>query len=575
MQRTFSDLTKYIKRAPPLSTSFSVLLIIFLIEFFRTFNLTKAFLLIILTGAITLFIDHILSKKFKSNLNLKKNAFLLAISMVIFYLVFVIFQVAFPFLVTQNIAISLSFTSYFRFLVFYTYLSDDDSVNYVSALAFTLSFTPFYVFYSDYTVLVETIIYGLISTYLAYLMIIKSTEKFKSKYKEEPRNLIKFFLYSSTNPNYAHFGNRFFSKIYSEKRSVPVNFIRILNPKGTEKCTFVFPYIHPGPFGTVGTSNLPVRLQEKMSGIGGDLLVFHTSTTNNNNCSGDIDIENIAEGIKSNWGGNSRSNTMSFFTHEEKDGIIIDGMVYGDFGFVALNPGERKFDDIEITQGLELMKNMKSKGIMLDVLDGQNNFQHAGDAITDLSPFRSTIEDVFTKITPTHPAKMGYFRAQINSNAIGPMGGQACVFRIDDRMFGILLTDSNNITGDLMKAIRKKVSEKLDYLAIYTTDNHIVNQSGLDMNPLGEKDDIMELAGKFEGILNNAIDDLEDVEFIHGSADVNVNMGSENSYNELMDMVFHSIKRAKYIAFTTVSLTFVIPFILSITGIIFKIPFIR
>ena len=160
-------------------------------------------------------------------------------------------------------------------------------------------------------------------------------------------------------------------------------------------------------------------------------------------------------------------------------------------------------------------------------------------------------------------------------NSLGKMGIQAIVFDYGDKKNAILLTDSNNITGDLMKEIREGAKHMVDYIAIYTTDNHIVNQGSLDMNPLGEKDDVERIKNVAIKAIEDAIDHIQDVSFVYGHVDVNVKMGSEDSYRTLMNTVFASLRKAKYYAAFSVSLTFLIPFILSITGFIYKIPFIR
>ncbi len=575
MQKTFSDLTRFVKRAPSLKVTVGVLAVILFIEYLWTSDIIFAILLIVVSSLITIVMDGILARKVNSPMNLKKNVFLLAISMVIFYIPYIILELIFPFFKTQNIAISLSFTSFFRFLVFYVYLSEDDRVNYVSSMTFPLSFIPFFVFYHDYTVLVEEIVYGLISSYLAYLFIIKSTSTFRKKFNEEPRDLIKFFLYSATNSRYNVSGDRFFSKLYSEKRTVPVNFIRIQDGRGMDKCTFVFPYVHPGPFGQSGTSNLPKRLQDKMNGMGGDLMVFHTTTTNSNNCSGEKDIEIIASAMKEAWEGESKSSVMSFLSSRRSTDIIIDGIKFGNFGFIAMNPNDKTFDDVDLAEGQRIIERVKERfNFNFDILDAQNNFVHGGDSLSDVNPYMDSIEDFISQFKEEHRARVGYARGNISSKATGPLGVQACIFDYGTSKMGILLTDSNNITGELMNRIRQKTASMLHYIAIYTTDNHIVNQRSLDMNPLGEKDNIELVTEEIVKIIEKASENCEDVTFIRGGKDVTVSMGSESSYQDLMDTVFISVSRAKYFAAATIPFVFLIPLVLSITGVLFKIPFI-
>ena len=576
MEKTFADLSKYVRRSPPFWLLLTVLLILFALELLNSRSLLMSFFMIPVTAAITITIDQIFSRYFKSHLNLKKNLFLFVLTFLMFFIIYILLDLIFPFFSTQNIAISLSFASFFRFLVFYVYLSDNDRINYLNSLSLTLSFIPLFLFYVDYTVMAEAILYSLISAYLSYFFVTRATSTFRNEFHEEPRQLIKFFLYSTTSKKYYDVGDRFFKRIYSENRTVPVNFIRILNEKEENVVTMVFPYIHPGPFGLIGTSDLPRRLQDRLTDLNSDFMVFHTSTTNNNNCSGDEDIDSIADAIRNSWNGISQSKTMSRIVSAKSSGIILDGMKFGNFGFLALNPDKVNFDDILLTEGEKLWKYIEKEfNLHFSILDAQNNFSKGAKEITDTNPYFRSSSRLISRMNDRYKGKAGYSRRSMNLNSIGKMGIQAIVFDYGDQKNAIILTDSNNITGSLMKEIRQVAKNMVDYVAIYTTDNHIVNQGSLDMNPLGEKDDIETIRNEAIGAIKDAIDHIQDVSFIYGHVEVNVKMGSEDSYRTLMNTVFASLSKAKYYAAFSVSLTLLIPFILSITGFVYKIPFIR
>ncbi len=576
MEKTFSDLSKYVKKSPPSWMLVFILLVLYVIELLKSRSLEFASLMIPLTAIITITIDQSLSRYFKSNLNLKKNLFLYTISFFMFFIIYIILSLTFPFFETQNIAISLSFTAFFRFLVFYVYLSDNDRVNYLNSLSFTLSFIPFFLVLVDYTVLSESIIYSLISAYLSYYFVIKATGTFKREFNEEPRNLIKFFLYSATNRKYFEAGDRFFKRMYSQDREIPVNFIRIVNDREQNLTTMVFPYIHPGPFGLIGTSDLPRRLEERLKDLDSDFMVFHTSTTNNNNCSGDEDIDAIASSIRQSWNGLYQSKNMSRIISAKSSGLVLDGMKFGNFGFLALNPEKESFDDILLTEGERLWKHIeKEMNLQFSILDGQNNYSHGSKELTDLGPYMHSATKLISRMNDRYKGRVGYAKRTLNLKSMGSEGIQALSFDYGDHRMAILLTDSNNITGDLMKEISKRSKSIVSYVAIYTTDNHIVNQGSLDMNPLGEKDDKDLIASAAIEALQEATNNIQDVSFIYGHSDVKVKMGSEDSYRTLMSTVFSSLHKAKYYAALCVTLTFLIPFVLSITGVVYKIPFIR
>lgn len=576
MARTFADLNKYVKLSFPVWESSLIIGVLFLIELMISRSLIMATFLIFIPAIITVSLDQYLSMLYRSRLNLRKNVFLFSITMVIFFIIYTIFNLVAPFLKLQNIAIAISFISFFRFMVFYVYLSENDSVNYISANMFALSFIPLFLVHSDYTIIIEAIAYSLISSYLSLVFVRKSTKTFRDEFQQEPRDLIKFFLYSSTSRKYYESGDRFFKRIYNIEREVSVDMIRFEDSTGKNKVALIFPYVHPGPFGTIGSSNLPERLTRYTSALSEDLMVFHTATTNNNNCAGEDEIRTIGEAITSMWGGDGRTQEMSRLLSLKSNGIRIDAISFDGRAIIALNPDRVDFDDILYTEGQKVVDYlMDSNGIYASVVDAQNNFVRGSREITDISPFLHGISKITSRLKSRYPCRVGYYRKQFSSKALGPMGIQCLVFDYGNEKDGIILTDSNNISRDLMERVRTLLSGELRNIGIYTTDNHVVNAGSLDMNPLGESGDIDAIAEAIRDTVRSASENIEDVSAVYGSRKVNVRMGSEESYQTLMDTVFTSLSKAKVYAAIAIGLTFIIPFIMSVTGIIFRIPFIR
>lgn len=576
MARTFADLNKYVKLSFPVWESSLIIGVLFLIELMISRSLIMATFLIFIPAIITVSLDQYLSMLYRSRLNLRKNVFLFSITMVIFFIIYTIFNLVAPFLKLQNIAIAISFISFFRFMVFYVYLSENDSVNYISANMFALSFIPLFLVHSDYTIIIEAIAYSLISSYLSLVFVRKSTKTFRDEFQQEPRDLIKFFLYSSTSRKYYESGDRFFKRIYNIEREVSVDMIRFEDSTGKNKVALIFPYVHPGPFGTIGSSNLPERLTRYTSALSEDLMVFHTATTNNNNCAGEEEIRTIGEAITSMWGGDGRTQEMSRLLSLKSNGIRIDAISFDGRAIIALNPDRVDFDDILYTEGQKVVDYlMDSNGIYASVVDAQNNFVRGSREITDISPFLHGISKITSRLKSRYSCRVGYYRKQFSSKALGPMGIQCLVFDYGNEKDGIILTDSNNISRDLMERVRTLLSGELRNIGIYTTDNHVVNAGSLDMNPLGESGDIDAIAEAIRDTVRSASENIEDVSAVYGSRKVNVRMGSEESYQTLMDTVFTSLSKAKVYAAIAIGLTFIIPFIMSVTGIIFRIPFIR
>ena len=136
-----------------------------------------------------------------------------------------------------------------------------------------------------------------------------------------------------------------------------------------------------------------------------------------------------------------------------------------------------------------------------------------------------------------------------------------------DRIDAIVLTDSNNITTETIEMVREKSRHIVSNVEIYTTDNHIVNASTLDVFPLGIKGDVDIISELIVGTIKNAVRDVSDSKVGMGSADVRIKMGEENSYHKLTENVLSTVRKAKYAIAGT------LPMALIISYLIFLVPF--
>ena len=574
MDRTFADLTKYVKRAPRIEISVLILAILFAIHYFSHPEIVTASLFIIIPSMITLGLDQLASVVTDSKLNLRKNLFLLALTLIMFYLIYTILDLLLPELGIQNVAISLSFTSFFRFLVFYVYLSDSMAANYVLSNTLSMSFLPLYMYEVKYIAAVESIIYTLLSSWLAYVFVTRATKTFREKYNTEPRDLIKFFLYGIHGNRYYESGDRFFRSVYRNRRNTDIDSLTFIDSGGRSDFSMVFPYIHPGPFGSVGSSDLPERIGKYMGNTHGEVMVFHTATTNSDNCAGEEDIANLGKAIDLSMEKGEILTQMAKMESRIVDGVRIDVKRFGNTALVAFNPESRSFDDILYEEGIRFRQSIFQKtGIRTFMIDGQNGFVRGAREIEDLSPFENTVIDLLEKGEPNEKIEVGY--ASGNNRDIrflAAKGIQVAVFHHGDRKDCIMLTDSNNITREMEDMVRIIAMKYCSSFSVYTTDNHVVNSGTLDMNPLNSFNEAS--LNFIEDLIRKAASAKKEYTVKYSTASVEVSTGSRNTYQELMDFVFISLKKAKIYAGVTVFLTFFIPIVISLTGIVLKIPFI-
>lgn len=563
-KRTFADLSKYIKKSPNPAWILLAVALGFLGVYIYTMNIYLATLIVIVPYSLNLVFDQLTFKSTNTIFPLRRNITSVAITLW-FYIIFSgILIIIFPWLKFQAIPLGISFTAFFRYLVLYIYFSKKPYVNVIASLYFSLSLIPTFIYLGLSGPILEIILFSIFSAILAAIFVEKSTKKFKERYEEEPTDLIKFFLLHGFDRKYNQIGERFFKRMYNQNRIVPVKTITLREKTGSLKTILVFPYIHPGPFGTVGSSDLPIRLQKRLNDLKCDLMVFHTTTTNDNNCSGEEDIGAIAEGIKRAMSSGEKAEFMSRAKRVNASKYAISIFKFGDFGFGAILPERDPFDDVSLPEGKRIIEAVKESGASdFAVIDAQSNYTPGVLELMDCSPLIRPFQREFQRMEAKYPIMAGYARGSYNIKSLGEMGIQVLTFNIDSAISAVILTDSNNITSDLMIKIRENLKDICKVVEIYTTDNHVVNGSTLDMNPLGEKDDNVKLVEKIRNITELSIASISECTAEMGSADVNVKMGSEESYQELLDTVFSSVKVSKRLAGIIIPVAFFIPLIVT------------
>lgn len=497
------------------------------------------------------------------------NFMSLGLSSIFFWIIYLIhlFQN-----VESLLMVSISSATLLRVLIFYTYYSDKLSkffipaLNYTYAAIFALSLT-----FRDLITIVPFVISSIVYVIGGLIFVKSSTKEFSKEYGESATKIIQMFLNYNNNEASLEVGNKFFGQIYAHSRRVPVKVIDVLRKDGARMVTMVYPYVHPGPFGTLGSSDLPLRLQHRLADLGNDLMVFHTTTTNSNNCSGDQDLDEIATGIRTCLKDMEYTDRMSRFKRINVGKYVIGMQKFGKFGYGAIIPEREPFDDVKLKPGLEIMHHVEKESLKeFALIDAQNFFTEKAPELENCEGMEKAFSRELNRLETKFPARMGYYRIYEPMPELGSMGVQAIVTETGGKFQAVVLTDSNNITREVVELSRDLVKDEILNLEIYTTDNHYVNANNLDINPLGRSDTTSIAADLIKRTVLMAKNSVTDVKVGMKSHTVRVKMGEENTYQRLIESVFNSLKTAKY----TILITIPSSIIASIAIFRFVLPFI-
>ncbi|MEM3676256.1 MAG: DUF2070 family protein, partial [Thermoplasmataceae archaeon] len=491
--RPISDLSKYIKRSPHWAYLFSIVLVLVGIYYFLLKNFYVVLVGVLGAFIILIGLDYAFSRLTNTHFPMRRIIFLDFVSFLVTTVFFIAIYFARVFSSVEiMLMVSISSATLLRVLIFYTYYSDSPakfivpSLNYTYGAVFSLTVT-----FREWIFIIPFFISSIIYIAGGIVFVKSSTREFNRQYGISATKIIQMFLNYGNNSDGNGVGEEFFKKIYRHVVRVPVKVLDVVRLDGGRMVTMVFPYVHPGPFGSLGSSDLPIRLQRHLSDIGADLMVFHTTTTNSNNCAGEEDIAAISNGVRAALKSLNYEDTISRFKKISVGKYVIGMQKFGSSAVGSIIPEKEPFDDVVLKEGLKLMHHVERFGIKhFAVIDAQNNFVEKNRALDNCAGMDKAFVRELKRLESKHPALMGYYRIYEPVPGLGAMGIQAIVTQAGDKFQAIVLTDSNNVTLEVMERSREAVANIVNGLEIYTTDNHVVNASNLDVNPLGQSGDV-------------------------------------------------------------------------------------
>ena len=551
------------RRSPKLISYVIPLLIFLSLDYIVTGKMLYILLIILLPLALVIIFDKMFIAATHFYFPIRRVFFQDFLNFFIAGVYFLILSALFPHMpFVFSAVIAATSTALMRSMVFFVYYTERAQYLILPSMMYTIStLIPALVLMPSANLLIDAVISSLIFTAGGISFAYFPIRRFTKEFGQSPISILNFFLNIHSKSD-TETGNMFFSKLYGNKRTVPVKIVSIENMNHARKVLMIFPYVHPGPFGSIGTSNLPSKLQERLADLSTDVMVFHTSTTNSNNSASDADVDTIAEGVRSGLENLAYTDVCTKIKKMNSGKISVSMIRIGNFGIGSLIPEREKFDDVSLTEGLKITERMKQSGADdFIVVDAQNHFSHGASALSDCSLHSKTFEREFAKNEPKNRIIAGYSRVEGKSPGLGPMGIQCIVFSNQGKYQAVVLTDSNNIKDEVMGLAEKKVDGLVSNLDIFTTDNHYVNQGTLDMNPLGERDDNEFVSDLIKESVEKAISNCEECVAGEASTDVTVSMGEENMFEKLLTSVFSSLKGAKYSIFGIVAVTVISSFL--------------
>ena len=289
---------------------------------------------------------------------------------------------------------------------------------------------------------------------------------------------------------------------------------------GEPAAFFAVPGVHPGPLGNLGGSNLPVKIEPTLPGLG---FAFHGSSTNDHNPLRDEDITRIGKAMvtASENADYSKKSRALISKGETPSAHVLN---FGEGSLIFASPGDS--DDIlpELSARLE-SSSLDTKGERI-VIDLHNQEGWGRPPLAAGSKEGSLLEKYAAEAI-SESRKLDFNNLKVGfshipgenlERGIGPGGVRAAVFENEinnkKELTGILLWDANGLAPGMNEELQTNLQDKVDNLLISTTDNHFVNIKPGGFNPLSDSDGLLVSANQ---VLDEAISDISNAESAMGT----------------------------------------------------------
>lgn len=309
-----------------------------------------------------------------------------------------------------------------------------------------------------------------------------------------------------------------FFESFSEEVDVHIGMIAF--KKGERiKAILIVPCVHPGPFGSLGGSDLPIKLVEGMRDVCGNILVAHGAATHDFDLSSSKENEKVLKRAKELLKDIQYSDDSSKFMRVH-DSMDVCAQMFGENALVLHTSSPNPTDDVDYSTGIALLDKVKGQDIKDSIFIDAHNCAKKGSGciyygteeshrLIELatSAVEKSKQGRTSGINAGYAQKGGFERVK----GIGACGIQALVLETGGQKSAYVLFDGNNMVPGLREGIIKAVQGMVDEVEVLTSDNHAVNATIGGFNPVGLRMDESELIRISKELVGEALKDLEGV----------------------------------------------------------------
>ena len=291
------------------------------------------------------------------------------------------------------------------------------------------------------------------------------------------------------------------------------------------RCYFVVPYIHFGPFGNLGGSEFTWQIADALTHEGEhkrDVFVFHGMATHDFNPVSSGEIHNVVGACRRAIRKLRPKHAKMAFSTCRMGTVRASAFHIDDAAFLSYSRAPRTTEDVSLGLGLALMEKAKKYVTNACAVDEHNAETGDISSVEVGSPIGFEMLDATGKIFAAEKKQSKYLFGCASGNiwldTVGKNGVKIALFRQGKMMNAIVLADSNGIVPEFRDDIVELLSDLGTEAGcmcrgeIMTTDTHQINAVRGVLNPLGteHRGDVMIL---IRNLFKQAAGKLEEVKF--------------------------------------------------------------
>jgi putative membrane protein len=351
-----------------------------------------------------------------------------------------------------------------------------------------------------------------------------------------------------------------FEKI-GETTSLPVLTL-LFKDSGALSSVLVVPNIHPGPFKTVGSSEMPYIIAKDIEKKTGAVAsVAHGPSTHGQNLVAAKEIEKVLRTVEGSLGQTNFVSEASQFVRYEQDEVKMGCQIFGDLALLVATTAPISFDDITPDLGEQVREAAISEGVKDAFLIDAHNC--GGETVEPVSSNTETAKKMI------YAAKMAVKKAKSKMNTkfkvyadqsapsdldkwegIGPAGTTVYVVEVEGQKTAYVVIDGNNMVPGLREKILEVVKKTgVDEAEVMTSDTHVVNAVSLNprgYNPVGLVGDHKKLLSTIANMVKEALVKVQPVKVAYSVKNVEkIKIVGEKQMETLTSQVVKSVSTAK------------------------------